>query len=147
MKEYLEILINGLFYGGDLSLSVVNYFLVLITLIPFLLTKLKKINRWKIILVVSALVQATFWFVLYAQGVSIIWNCMLGVFLGAYFQNKSGFINREKYLIYSSILLAVFGDIYYGIIFPMITTIAHLSALVMGLVLYFVLSKKKIDSV
>lgn len=144
MNDILTILFNGLTYGGDLNLTIINYAITVITIIPFLSTNLKSIVfRWKLILLIAVILQSFFWFILLAQGISIIWNTLAGLLIIVLLRIKSQLSKNTMFLIYLSIVSAIIADVYFGVSFPLITTIAHLVAIAMGIFLYFLLMPKK----
>ncbi len=134
MNPFFNTLLNALSYQGDVLLSVINYSLLMVAILPFVVTSLRtKVSFWWIVLLSSFLLQAVLWFALYVQGISIIWNALFGFLMIVFFRQKTGLSNKHKILIYFAMGMLVLGNVYFGFRFPPITTIAHVSAIVFGM--------------
>ncbi|MCY1633237.1 hypothetical protein [Marinifilum sp. D737] len=148
MNDIITTLFNGFTYGGDLKLSVLNYALLVVAVLPFFLPMLQSIaKRWGIVLIVAVVVQATFWFVLRAQGISIIWNAIAGMLVLVVFRHRLSLLMKTKWMIVVSIAVVILADVYFGFTFPLITTIAHGAAFLFGVILYLMLGFRKDKSV
>lgn len=134
MKDIFTILLNALSYNGDFLLSIINYVLLIIVILPFVVTDLKtKASYWWIVLLCSFLLQALLWFVLQVQGISIIWNALFGFLLLVFIRRESQWSAKSKVLIYFSMGATVFANLYFGLSLPFITSIAHIAAIVFGM--------------
>jgi hypothetical protein len=143
MNEYIEILVNGFTYGGELLHIVINYALIFICLIPYFKMKVqwKKEFRkyWISILSIMLTLQIYLWFAENVTGVSLIWSALAGLNIVILLR-----INRLPdegmtliiKLLWISLLCVLVADIYYWFIYPAITTIAHLVATFTGIVIY-----------
>ncbi|RKD96845.1 hypothetical protein [Marinifilum flexuosum] len=148
MDDIITTLFNGLTYGGDLKLSVLNYALLVIAMLPFLLPAVKSIaKRWGIVFIIAVLVQSTFWFVLGVQGISIIWNALAGMLMLVVVRHGTSLLKNAKWFVLASIAIVILGDVYFGLIFPLITTIAHVAAFLLGVILYLLVGFRKDRSV
>ncbi|WP_321296251.1 hypothetical protein [Marinifilum fragile] len=137
MNDIITTLFNGLTYGGDVKLSVLNYFLLAVAVMPFFLSAMKSISkRWAIVFSIAFLIQSLFWFVLKAQGISIVWNALAGVLVVVLFRHRLSMLMKTKWMILASITVVILADVYFGLMFPPITTIAHVAAFLLGVVLY-----------
>lgn len=144
MDNIVTTLFNGLTYGGDLKLSVLNYALLVVAMLPFFLSALQSIaKRWRIVLIVAVAVQATFWFVLRAQGISIVWNALAGMLVLVAFRHRLSLLMKTKWMIVISIAVVILADVYFAFTFPLITTIAHGAAFLLGMILYLTVGSKK----
>lgn len=138
MKEILIILQNALSYGGDMSLSVINYLLLCVVVMPFVASELKEKTRlWWLVFTVAFVLQVSFWFVLKVQGISIIWNALLGFLILCLFRLKTQL--QIKTIGYFSVGAALVANLYFALRFPLITSIAHASALVLGMLFHLAL--------
>uniref|UniRef100_UPI00321681E2 hypothetical protein n=1 Tax=uncultured Draconibacterium sp. TaxID=1573823 RepID=UPI00321681E2 len=144
MSDIFSILYNALTYNGDFILSLINYLVLCILILPFVLTELKlKVRLWWTVLLFSFLLQASFWFILHVQGISIIWNALLGFLLLLLIRLKKQLSVKTQNWIYFSIAVAVLANLYFGRHFPPITSIAHAAAIVLGLFFHLILKIEK----
>lgn len=139
MNNALHTIGNGLSYGGQLLHILINYTLILLTVAPFLLNgdrpaKLKQ-QGWIVNLVVITFLQIVVWFVPGGVGVSLIWCAMAGYLALHYW--RAGFEDAEKRkrLAQIALIAALATIVYYAVAFPVITTVAHLIALLVGMIL------------
>jgi len=143
MNNIFTILYRALTYGENWWFTVLNYVVLLVVLIPFWTTKLKiTVKKWWVVLLVSFVIQAVFWFVLRVQGISIIWNAMLGLLLFYIFRFRLK-RNKTDYPIVFTICIALAADVYFAFIAPLITTIAHISAILLVIVCALIIIGKK----
>ncbi|MEJ7681437.1 MAG: hypothetical protein WKG06_27020 [Segetibacter sp.] len=141
MNKKLQTLIDGLTYSGSIKESIINYALIFFTVLPHLMaakyqTKGNR-SKWYLVLIISVFVQIVLWFFPGAVGVSIVWCSMAAfnmlILIKSEFNNKS----KIKILLIVSLLLSSLGILYYAIIFPVITTAAHIIAALMGVGLFY----------
>ncbi|WP_321309281.1 hypothetical protein [Marinifilum fragile] len=144
MDDIITTLFNGLTYGGDVKLSVLNYFLLAVVIMPFFLSAMKSISKgWAIVFTIAFLIQSLFWFVLKAQGISIVWNALAGVLVLVLFRHRLSMLMKTKWMILASITVVMLADVYFGLMFPPITSIAHVAAFLLGVILYLLVGIKK----
>lgn len=158
MDQYIEVLINGFTYNGQMLHIVINYALIIICLYPlFKFTgQWKKIfgKYWISILSVMSILQIYLWFLENVTGVSFIWSALAGLNILIYLRIKRLKVEGVTMIIkllWISLLCVLVADIYYGFAYPAITTIAHLAATFMGMGIYgiiklisLMIEKKKI---
>ncbi len=143
MDQYIEVLINGFTYNGQMLHIAINYALIIICLYPlFKFTgQWKKIfgKYWISILSVMSILQIYLWFSENVTGVSLIWSGLAGLNILIYLRIKGLKVEGVplvKKLLWISLLCVLVADIYYGFTYPAITTIAHLVATFMGMGIY-----------
>lgn len=102
-------------------------------------------KRWIIVFVIAFLIQSLFWFVLGAQGISIIWNALAGMLVLMVFRHRLSLLMKTKWMIVASIAVVILADVYFGLIFPLITTIAHVAAFLLGVILYLLVGVERIE--
>ena len=128
-----DILFNGFTYSGDVVLSLFNYILIALTFSPFLSKNLKEhLTGGVIVLVIAFCVQILLWFLFYAQGVSVVWNFLVGALILSAIKIKLAKINISLLSIYIILPVILASNIYFGLIFPFITTAAHISSILLG---------------
>ena len=143
MNKYIEVLVNGLTYHGQMLHIVINYALIFICLYPFFKLKgqWKKVFRkyWISTFSIMSILQIYFWFTEDATGISLIWSALAGlnilILLRIQRQTDEG-MPLIKISFWISLFCVLFADIYYWFTFPAITTIAHLLATFMGMGIY-----------
>ncbi len=136
MNNFWGTLYQALSYSGNCIFVLINYFLLSCTLFVYLFTKLKRVNtQWWIPTLLATILQVLFWFLLKVQGISIIWNAISGMLLLDYLRSRKGLDTKEKITIYLVLLFVLAGDLYFAIIAPLITTIAHICAILLGILL------------
>ncbi len=141
MTEFTNTLYNALFYLGDWLFVRINYFLLLTALSVYLFFGIKRVNRWWwISTLIATFLQILLWFMLNAQGISIIWNAISGMLLLDFLRNRKELSIKEKTAILFVFTLILSGNIYFSFITPLITTIAHISALFLGMILQLIFS-------
>ncbi|MDQ2178356.1 hypothetical protein [Marinifilum sp. D714] len=137
MDDIITTLFNGLTYGGDVKLSVLNYFLLAVAMMPFFLQAMRSISKgWAIVFTIAFLIQSLFWFILKAQGISIVWNALAGMLVLVVIRHRLYMLMKTKWMILASVAVVILADVYFGLIFPLISTIAHVAAFLLGVVLY-----------
>jgi hypothetical protein len=128
----MQTIVSGLTYDVDILAMIINYGMIAATLASFLLDAVAKRSKWIICLVVSLIIQMLLWFVADAIGVSIVW-CTMGGFLALTYWNKGS--ERHPFVI-GVLLTTVAVIVYYAITYPIITTIAHVLAIIVGILIY-----------
>lgn len=141
MNKILQTFIDGFTYNGSIKHSMINYVLILFTVLPHLPAVRSQIKgsrgRWIWTLMTTVFVQILLWFLLDVVGVSIIWCSMAGFNLLVLLKGETYNQHRKKMLIIVSLLLSSIGIVYYAVNLPPITTIAHIIAAVMGVGLFY----------
>ena|SRR5688500_8083243 len=146
MDDALHTIGNGLSYGGQLLHIFINYALILLTVAPFLLNGHRlassKQQGWIVNLVVITCLQVVVWFLAGGVGVSLIW-CAMACFLALHYW-RGGFAEAEKRkrLTQVALIAALAAIVYYAVAFPVITTVAHLIALLVGMILFLIVGYK-----
>ncbi|WP_321515510.1 hypothetical protein [Marinifilum fragile] len=144
MDDIITTLFNGLTYGGDVKLSVTNYALLAVAMMPFFLPAMKSISkRWAMVFTIAFLIQSLFWFIINAQGISIVWNALAGMLVLVVIRHRLSMLMKTKWMILASITVVMLADVYFGLIFPLITSIAHVAAFLLGMILYLLVGFKK----
>ena len=138
MSNFIETLTNGFTYSGTTFHMLINYGLIVLTLLPLiLLSKTEKIKPWHFAFIFSFLFQIFLWFFPGAEGVSVVWCAMAGFGLMHLLKNRLAITMAKYQLVGISLFPALIGNVYYAVTFPLITTIAHVCAVLMGMGLYF----------
>lgn len=138
----LQTLINGATYNGSVKHSLINYTLIIFSLLPFIIAGNKKErskSHWFTALLTAIVLQVALWFLVNATGVSVIWSLMYG--FGLIFLLRHHLTGITVWLFIIGLLMGLFGIIYYAITLPFITTAAHLVAVLTGIGLYFLLRR------
>ena len=143
MGNALQVIVNGLTYEGNILHSLINYSLIVIMVVPFLVSSMPppgvRIPRWIICLLIALAAQIILWFVADAVGVSVIWCTMAGYSL----MERIDFGRTPElfhYHLFTTGLICALGAIlYYALTFPMITTLAHGIAVLMGIGIWYLL--------
>ncbi len=145
MNNFFGTLYGALTYTENWTFVLINYIILAGVILIYLLTKLKKLNpKWWLITLLATILQMIFWVMLRAQGISIIWNAVAGMLVIDYFRFRIELQLKVKIQIWIVFLLVISGDLYFAIITPLITSIAHCSAIVMGLILRLIFNRTKV---
>jgi cell division protein ZapA (FtsZ GTPase activity inhibitor) len=154
-------------YGGSLSDILINYTLVVINVLychVALRTSLDKYNRGpcaveltrqrnrmafaRLALMFVVMFQVVLCLAVGCSGVSIIWCAMCGWSIYDRLRRVDGFQGHEMFVHRMGqivIVLDILAIGYYGITSPMITTIAHSLALILGAILAFISTRVATD--
>jgi hypothetical protein len=159
MDDVLEVIVNGLTYAGQPIHIVINYTLIVLVVVPFLLSANravgKKSRAWLACLTIAVIAQVALWFAARAVGmgvigVSLVWSIMLGYLLIDYLRGNLGRTGHRRGLVPVALGAGCGGIVYYAVGFPAITTIAHLVAAGIGVGLFyliqFIAAKKRVTS-
>lgn len=143
MNNLLQIISDGLTYEGNVLHSCINYGLIAITIAPrFVLPKRSHISRgrqWMACLLIAVGVQIVLWFGLGAVGVSVVWSTLAGYSLIERVSGSEAHESVYRGVLNVALLSALVGILYYAVTFPIITTIAHGVALLMGVAIWYLL--------
>ena len=144
MKDVFITLYSALTYNGNWWFVGLNYFMLFLSIIPFVFTSLKNQDKkvW-ITFFIAVVVQAIFWFGLKVTGISIVWNAMLGVLIFDIFHFYKKLVRVEKLIAGLSVIALLAADIYFLLTTAIITTVAHCSAILLGLITIFLLQRKQ----
>ncbi|PSR51955.1 hypothetical protein AHMF7605_29025 [Adhaeribacter arboris] len=141
MNPLFQTLVTGATYAGSFHHSSINYTLLLIAILPHLMGReqLAKKNQssWLWTLLSSTLIQISLWFLVNAIGISLIWNALAGFNLLFFTRNNYLLAYLKRLFFLSGFTIIFMAIVYYLIIFPVITTIAHVIAILLGVGLYF----------
>lgn len=116
----LDTLYRGLTYDGSALHSAINYALLLVSLVPWLLRR--GTPAWLACFALACAIQVILWFAVRATGVSVVWCAMAGF----------GLFHLHNKTVLAAVLLCAAGIVLYAFWFPMITTVAHLIAVGIG---------------
>lgn len=133
-------------YKGDGDFMVVNYSLLVLNMGHcFLKLSSERIEchpkRWKfalLSLLFSVVFQISLCLMVRCSGISIVWCAIVGwiLFHSTPTNSESGArVHRLKMMEWIILIVNVSVIIYYAVVLPVITTVAHLLAIVMGVVL------------
>jgi len=145
MKEFRHVIRRGLTYEGDGRRRdvVINYTLIILVLLPYVFTQQylegSGDSAWAACLAIALVVQVLLWFVVGATGVSIIWSALAGFILMDLWRMGIGAAQPNTFLALLALGGAGAGIVYYAFTFPPITTIGHVCAVTLGVVVWFVL--------
>lgn len=135
MAEPLQVIIAGLTYEGSLLHSLINYSLIVITLVPFLTPEARGSSRlgyhWAVCFLIALAVQVLLWFIADAVGVSVIWATMGGYSLMVRMAHENP--DARRWLLTASLVSVGIGIVYYAVTLPLITTVAHAIAVLLGI--------------
>ncbi|MEI9810404.1 MAG: hypothetical protein WDO16_22405 [Bacteroidota bacterium] len=134
MNNVWRTLIDGFTYGGNVMHCIINYSLIVVTVLPHLLKSnpyIRNRNAWLSALILSLVVQVIIWFVFNDSGVSVIWSSMAG-FNTMILLKRGPDRYGKKLLLILSLVTALSAIIYYAVTLPLITTCAHVIAVLMG---------------
>jgi hypothetical protein len=132
MSKTIQTLIDGATYAGEVKHIVVNYLMLLITILPIVMygsagqAKIKRAAFW--VLFIMAAFQVFLWFAVAAVGISVTW-CALG---GVNFVTVLKYREYRRPLYYISIVATVIAIVYYAFILQKEVTVAHLAAVILG---------------
>lgn len=142
--NFNEVIIRGATYSGSWFHTAINYALIAVVVLPYLFPN--QLNSgvrrtWVYPLVISIILQVAFWFTLGVQGVSIVWCVMTGFTAAVLFaqrrSERSANVRRNvRRTMIFSLAAAFAGTVFYAVSFPPITTIAHVSAVILGITLF-----------
>lgn len=124
----MDLIITALGYDGSVLDTVLNA-VVLIAVLTALSAQRR--SPWWIVLIVMAVLQVALWLAAGAVGFSVVWAGLAGavvVELGV----RSGSRPRQLSMLVIALVVVLAAIIYYAVTLPLITTIAHLLALVLG---------------
>jgi len=135
MNQIVQNLYKGMTYYESWSFVFVNYSLLLVSLVPFFVIRHEKFGKSiRITLWIAIAIQVAFWLTLQAVGISIIWNTMLGALMVDFILFRKH-LNKQNWLVIGlAMLILLSADIYYLITLPIITSIAHLAAILLGII-------------
>ena len=129
-----KTLTEGATYAGHPFHIILNYTLLLLVLIPNLFGMGNNTRAWLTLFISFTIIQISFWFAMGAVGISLIWCVLAGYNLLIFFLlRKEGAVTAVLLLL--SPLAALSAIIFYAIYFPLLTTVAHSIAFVLGIVL------------
>jgi hypothetical protein len=132
MSKTIQTLIDGATYAGEVKHILINYLVLLITILPVLIygsagqAKITRAAFW--VLFVMAAFQVLLWFAIAAVGISVTW-CALG---GVNFVTVLKYKEYRRPLYYISILAAVIAIVYYAFTLQKEVTVAHIAAVILG---------------
>ncbi|MBX3014608.1 MAG: hypothetical protein KF832_24020 [Caldilineaceae bacterium] len=136
MDDLWLTLMNSLTYEGHWLHAWLNAMLIVLTVLPFLRAPRppgwRPHQGWKLCLGIITLLQVALWFLADAVGVSLIWCAMAGFLAGESW--RGGFTQNR--LAQAALLAALAAIVYYAIAFPLITTVAHLVAVLVGVTFF-----------
>lgn len=142
MNEVLRTIVNGLTYEGQVFHILINYTLIILTVLPFLRNPDSSTSwerhGWKICLGIITLLQIVVWFIADAVGVSLIWSAMAGFLAFAYWRGGFEQAQNKKRLVQIALTATFAAIVFYAVAFPVITTIAHVVALFVGLSVFLI---------
>ena len=124
----MDLIITALGYDGSVLDTALNA-VVLIAVLTALSAQRR--SPWWIVLIVMAVLQVALWLAAGAVGFSVVWAGLAGavvVELGV----RSGSRPRQHSMLVIALVVVLAAIIYYAVTLPLITTIAHLLALVLG---------------
>ncbi len=117
---------------------VINYALIILVLLPyvFVLRGAKGSDgwAWATCLAIALVVQVLLWFAVGATGVSIVWSALAGFLLMDLWRGDIGGAHANTFMALLALGGAGAGIVYYALTFPLITTIAHICAVLLGIV-------------
>ncbi len=146
MNNVLQRLIDGFSYDGNLKHSVINYLLIAFSLLPYLVkanAAKASSNVWLSVFIISLVIQIINWFVFDVSGVSVIWCCMAGYNFMYILKSGDSMYTDNKILFIVNLLTAIAGIVFYAITLPIITTWAHIIAVLAGAGLFYLLVRRK----
>lgn len=143
LNNLLPIFVKGLTYQGNLPHSLLNYSLIVLTLAPFIVfprrSRAFTPRRWFGCLLIAVGVQVLLWLSVGAVGVSVVWCTMAGYGLMAYADDRSTHAPLRRRLFILALVSALIAIGYYAVTFPLLTTLAHGLAVVMGVGIFYLL--------
>lgn len=148
MNDVLQVIINGLTYEGQMLHIIINYALIMLVVMPFLLLDNRAVSKesraWLGCLAIAVIVQVAVWFAARAVGISVvgvslIWCMMVGYLLIDYSRGNLGRAGYRRGFVLVALGTGCGGIVYYLVAFPAITTIAHLVAVGIGAGLFYLM--------
>ena len=148
MNDVLQMIINGLTYEGKVLHIIINYTLIMLVIMPYLLfdnrAPSKESRAWLVCLAIAVIVQVAVWFAARAIGVSVvgvslIWCMMMGYLLIGYLKGNLGRVGHGRVFVFVALIACCVGIAYYMVAFPAVTTIAHLVAAGIGVGLFYLM--------
>jgi len=124
----VDLIITALGYDGsvlDMALNAVVLIAVLTAL------SAQRRSPWWIVLIVMAVLQVALWLAAGAVGFSVVWAGLAGAVV-VELVVRSGSRPRQHSMLVIALVVVLAAIIYYAVTLPLITTIAHLLALVLG---------------
>lgn len=139
MIKTVQTLVDGVTYNGSIRHCIINYVLILLVLLPHLRItgKQQAIRMWFSTFITAVLVQALLWFVAGAVGVSVVWCAMAGFNLVHFYKSNELHTAELKRLYIVGFVASFTAIVYYAVLFPAITTVAHGIAVGMGAGLFY----------
>ena len=146
MDQIVQTFVDGITYSGSLKHTLINHALLLIAILPHLVGRtqmmMKNNSNWIYALFSGTVVQILIWFSLNVVGISLIWSALTGFNLIFFYVNNNSPLSLKKAIFVSSFAIVFIAIIYYFIISPIITTVAHFLAILMGSGFYFLFRKQ-----
>ena len=137
MNNFLRVIRRGMAYDGQIRDVAINYALIAIALLPYVFAGWRPAGstdwNWAACLGTALVVQVLLWFAARATGVSIIWSALAGYTLMELWSGGTGIARQNGFPALVALGGAGAGIVYYALIYPLITTIAHLCAVVLGI--------------
>jgi len=124
----VDLIITALGYDGSVLDTVLNA-VVLIAVLTALSAQ-RRSPSW-IVLIVMAVLQVALWLAAGAVGFSVVWAGLAGAVV-VELDVRSGSRPRQLSMLVIALVVVLAAIIYYAVTLPLITTIAHLLALVLG---------------
>ena len=124
----MDLIITALGYDGSVLDTVLNA-VVLIAVLTALSAQRR--SPWWIVLIVMAVLQVALWLAAGAVGFSVVWAGLAGAVV-VELVVRSGSRPRQHSMLVIALVVVLAAIIYYAVTLPLITTIAHLLALVLG---------------
>lgn len=152
MNDILRTMINGLTYEGQWLHILINYSLIIMTVAPFVRKgdlSAQKVEHqgWKICLAIITLLQIAVRFRADAVGVSLIWSAMAGFLALTDWRGARTQAKREPRLTQIALAAVCGALLYYAVAFPVITTVAHMVALLIGMSTFLLLPRGRSGTV
>ena len=141
MNSFLQVLRRGMTYDGRIAHVLINYALIILVLLPNVFIGQRMEGSpdwtWMTCLGIALLVQVLLWFIAQASGVSIVWSALAGYTLIAYGTRGTGSAEQNGFLALLALSSAGCAIVYYAVTYPLITTIAHICAVLLGIGVWF----------
>ena len=143
MDFVVNCLMKGFTYNGNIEDCIINYLMLFVSIIPFLFNnscnkQISPSNKWGIIFVLSWILQIMLWFKINCVGISVVWNIMFGLIL---ISIKINNVERKQKMYKITIGNLFVADIYYLIKLGIISTIAHVISIIIGIFSGFIIYK------
>ena len=130
----LQTLQEGATYNGHRFHIILNYSVLLLVLVPHFFLFWRRSWGWLILFVLFTVIQVGLWFTSGAVGISLIWCGLAGYNLLLFFRLRKEGIAMAFLMLFSPIV-AIGTMVFYYLLFPIITTEAHITAFLLGLAL------------